>query len=106
MPDAGVASEIELARALMVEQRADEALQLLQATLRRHPHHPELLRALATSQGALGRQHARLGSAEAVLAASPDALEPALELAEALDAVWPAQRGRRHAGPAGREARQ
>ena len=82
-----MASEIELARALMAEQRADEALQLLQTTLRRHPHQPELLRALAATQGALGRQHSRLTSAEAKLAASPTALEPALELAEALEAV-------------------
>ena len=57
MPDAGVASEIELARALMVEQRADEALQLLQVTLRRHPNHPELLRPRAPWVVALSLIH-------------------------------------------------
>jgi Flp pilus assembly protein TadD len=84
---ANVTPDIELARALIGEQRADEALCLLQTRLAQHPARPELLRSLAAAQAALGRTRSRLSSAEAARAAAPQALEPALELADALEAV-------------------
>lgn len=81
------AAELDLARGLVADQRADEALHLLERALARHPRHPGLLRSLAAAHAALGRPVSRLASAEAALAAQPQAVEPALELAEALEAV-------------------